>query len=208
MNAGVVLDTSVVLNLLGSGHVETVLAAIPGRRVVVEVASGEVLRHPLHETAGDHLAPLVAAGVVERIPLPQAAFDRFVELTGASPPDDLDDGEAATIATAEVLGLAAALDERKGRRVARSRTPSIPLLCSVEIFAMPEVDAALSGELVDAVFSACVSARMRVAAEHEGWVRRLLGPMRVAECPSLKKRYASSQSEGMASTASRSGRIA
>ena len=108
----------------------------------------------------------LTAGVVERIPLPESAFERFVELTGASSPDGLDDGEAATIATAEVLGLAAALDERKGRRVAASRTPSIPLVCSVEIFAMAEVGAALRGQLADAVFSACIHARMRVLPEH------------------------------------------
>jgi predicted nucleic acid-binding protein len=188
MRLGIVLDTSVVLNLLGSGRVASVLAAIPGRCVVVEVASGEVMRHPLDGTTGDHLTPLVAAGLLERIPLPEAAYERFVELTGASPPDDLDDGEAATIATAEVLGLAAALDERKGRRVASSRTPSVPLVCSVELFATAEVGAALGDRLADAVFSTCVHARMRVLAEHDAWVRNLLGPVLVAQCPNLKRR--------------------
>lgn len=187
MSAGVILDTSVMLNLLGGGHVESVLAALPGRRVIVEVASGEVLRHPLGGTASDHVAPLVAAGLLERIPLPESAHERFLELVSASHPDGLDDGEAATIATAEVLGLVAALDERKGRRIARSRTPPIPLVCSVEIFAMAEVGTALRGQLADAVFSACFHARMRVLPEHDAWVRKLLGPARVAQCPNLKR---------------------
>jgi PIN domain nuclease of toxin-antitoxin system len=188
MSPGIVLDASVVLNLLGSGDVESILAAIPGRRIVVAVASGEVERHPLTGKSGDHVADLVALGLVERVELPPAAQARFLELVGADPPDGLDDGEAATIATAEVWGLAAALDERKGRRIASTFVPADRLVSSVEIFAKAEVVAALGSRLADAVFSACIHARMRVLPEHEAWLRKLLGPARVAQCPNLKKR--------------------
>jgi hypothetical protein len=119
--------------------------------------------------------------------LPDHALPRLLELTGAEPPDDLDDGEAAALAAGEAFGLAVALDETKGRRVAKSRLPEVPLLSSGALFADPDVGAALGPELGDALFSALVHARMRVLPEHEAWVRRLLGP-RAAECPSLRKR--------------------
>ena len=187
--SGVVLDTSVMLNVLGSGQAEIILAALRGRRIVVTVTSREVIRHPLEaQSSGDPMAPLITAGLVERIPLPAPALVRFVELTGATPPDDLDDGEAAALAAGEALGLPVAIDERKGRRVAASRLPTVTLLSSGAIFADAAVGTALGPKLVDAVFSALVHARMRILPEHEQWIHTLLGPQRAAQCPSLRRR--------------------
>jgi hypothetical protein len=188
MTDGMVLDTSVILNLLGSGRADRILGALRGRKVVVAVTSREIIRHPLAPDATrDPLGPLIAAALIERPPLPDRALPRFLELTSADPPDDLDDGEAAALAAGEAFGLAVALDETKGRRVAKQRLPAVPLLSSGALFADPDVGAALGSELADALFSALVHARMRVLAEHDPWVRGLLGP-RVAQCPSLRKR--------------------
>ena len=189
MRSGTVIDTSVMLNLLGSGHAETILRAMSGRRIVIHIASGEVLRHPLPgHAAGAPLEPLLGANLLEQVALPAEAHARFIEFTGADPPDDLDDGEAASMAAAEHLGLAVALDERKGRRVARERIPRVAVISSIDIFAMTAVKVALGHHLEDAVFSACFHARMRVLPEHEEWVRKLLGPTRAAQCPSLRRR--------------------
>lgn len=185
---GVVLDTSVLLNILGTGKAQTILAAIQGRRVIVSVTSREVLRHPLDPLAVDPVGPLVAAGLVERVQLPDPARTRFVALVSASPPDDLDDGEAAALAVGEALGIPVAIDERKGRRLARERIPSLPLLSSGEILADDAVAAALGAGLADAVFSALVNARMRILPEQEVWVHTLLGAERASQCPSLRKR--------------------
>jgi hypothetical protein len=189
MSSGAVFDASVVLNILGSGREETILRAVPGRRVVVEVTSRDIRRHPLApKNTDDPLAPLIAAELLERISLPDVALPRFIELTGANPPDDLDDGEAAALAAGETLALSVALDEAKGRRVARARLPNVKLLSSAEIFAMPEVQGALGSELVDALFSALLNARMRVLPDQEDGVRALLGPDRVMQCASLRRR--------------------
>jgi len=188
MSPGVVLDASVILNLLGSGKVTTILGAIPGRRIVVEVTSGEVLRHPLEpKSDGDPLAPLVLAGLLELVTLEGAAVSRFFDLVGAEPPNDLDDGEAAALAVGESLGVRVALDERKGRRVASAVLPHVELACSGSIFADAAVSAALGADLADALFSSLVNARMRVLVEHDAWVRGVLGP-RAALCPSLRRR--------------------
>jgi hypothetical protein len=189
MTSGIVLDTSVMLNILGSGEAQTILAALQGRRIVVAVTSREVIRHPLEaQRSGDPMGPLMEAGLVERIPLPPPALVRSIEFTGATSPDDLDDGEAAALAAGEALGLPVAIDERKGRRVAAARLPRVKLLSSGALFADLAVGAALGSRLVDAVFSALVHARMRILPEHEHWVHALLGPERVAQCPSLRRR--------------------
>lgn len=187
--SGIVLDTSVILNILGSGHAEAMLSALGGRRIVVTVTSREVIRHPLEpRRAGDPIAPLIVEGLIERISLPPQALVRFVELTGADPPDDLDDGEAAALAAGEALALPVAIDERKGRRVAATMLPKLTLQSSGDLFAHPAVAAALGPRLADAVFSALVHARMRVLPQHESWVQTLLGTDRVAKCPSLRRR--------------------
>ncbi|HSK01344.1 MAG TPA: hypothetical protein VK932_08890 [Kofleriaceae bacterium] len=188
MADGAVLDASVLINLLGCGAADRVLAALPGRRVVADVTSRELLRHPLDPArAGNPLEPLVEAGLLERVELHTAAMQTFRALVGAEPPDDLGDGEAAAIALAQELSLAVALDDTKARRIARGRFPELQISSSVDLFASPPVAAALGDGLGDAVFSALVHARMRVLPENEAWVLLLLGD-RAAECPSLRRR--------------------
>ena len=140
MAGGIVLDASVVINVLGCGAAARVLQAIPGRRVVPDVTSREILRDPL--TSGDgssSLDPLVAAGLIERVGLTPATMATFIELVGAAPPNELGDGEAAAIALARELGLPIALDDTKARRIVRERFHGLPLRSSVDLFALPSV---------------------------------------------------------------------
>jgi predicted nucleic acid-binding protein len=66
----------------------------------------------------------VDAGHLERTELRDAEVTRFVSLAG-----ELDDGEAATLAIAEVRGFAVATDDRKARRVLTTLDPQ-PLVTS------------------------------------------------------------------------------
>jgi predicted nucleic acid-binding protein len=188
MPEGLVLDASVVINLLGCGAAERVLRALPGRLVVADATSREVVRHPIPSAArGGPLQPLLEAKLVERVELMPSAMTTFISLVGAEPPDDLGDGESAAIALAEQLNLSIALDDAKARRIVRGRFSSLRLQTSVDLFSLPSVAAVLGDGLADIVFSALTNARMRVTRENEAWVLRLLGE-RAAECPSLRKR--------------------
>ena len=185
---GRAFDASVIINLLGSGVAERILRVLPGSRIVVENTSREVMRHPLDRTdRADPIAPLVAAGLLEQVSLTTESLTTFMGLVGAESPDDLGDGESAAIAVAHHLQLAVALDDQKARRIARDRFPNIPLVSSVDIFALPEVASDLGNDLADAVHSALINARMRVLPENEAWVRMLLGD-RADEAPSLRRR--------------------
>jgi predicted nucleic acid-binding protein len=188
MADGSVLDASVVINLLGCGAGERVLRALPGRHVIADVTSREIVRHPMASAGrGAPLQPLLDAGLLERVELMPAAIATFLRLVGADPPDDLGDGESAAIALAEQLGLSIALDDAKARRIVREKFSNLQLQTSVDLLALPSVAAALGEGLADAMFSALTHARMRVTAENEAWVLLLLGG-RAAECPSLRKR--------------------
>lgn len=187
-STGTVLDASVIINLLGSGIAERVLRSIPGRRIVVENTSREVVRHPLAPSSkADPVVPLVRAGLLEQVTLTAESLATFMGLVGAESPNDLGDGESAAIAVAQHLQLGVSLDDTKARRIVREQFPRLRLVSSVDLFALSEVAAELGGDLVDAVFSALIHARMRVLPENEAWVLLLLGD-RAAECPSLRRR--------------------
>jgi predicted nucleic acid-binding protein len=173
-----VLDASVLINLQCCGHPERVFAAIPGRRLVPNVTSGEVIKQPLDR--------LISSRLIELTSLLPPATETFMKLVGADPPDDLGDGEAAAIALAHQLGATIALDEKKARRIVREQFTSLAVISTVDIFALPSVTAALGTGLADAVYAALVNSRMRVLPEQLDWVLKLLGP-RAADCPSLKR---------------------
>jgi predicted nucleic acid-binding protein len=183
-----VLDASVAINVLGCGEARAILDAFPGRIIVPDVTSREVLRDPLDPNSrADPLVELIDAKLIERLPLAGGALSTFMRLVGAAHPDDLGDGESAAIALAEQLGAAIALDDGKARRIVQHQFPQIRMLSSVSLFATVQVAGTLGRKLADAVFSALVNSRMRVLPEDEAWVLALLGE-RAALCPSLKKR--------------------
>lgn len=179
-----------MLNLLGSGCAQRILEVLPARKVVVSRVSREILRHPLQPRATtDPLAPLIDAAVLEMLPLREPALERFMTFVGAPAPDALGDGEAATLAVAELLGLTAVIDDGKARRIASFASPSGQLLSSVDLFRHEAVSAALGAEdHANAVYSALVNARMRVLPGDESWARGLIGSARAELCPSLRKR--------------------
>jgi hypothetical protein len=184
---GLVLDASVCINLLGSGAMAEILTALARPVTVVAPAAREVLSDPFRNgSPGAPLAGCVEHQLLTVTDLDGSALETFVGLTAAVPPDDLDDGEAATIAFAEHRELVAVVDEKKGLRVATTRFPHLELLTSVDLLRVPAVLTALGRErLADAVFSACVTSRMRVPREHSEWVRELIGPERAEKCRTL-----------------------
>jgi hypothetical protein len=170
--------------------VEQIFHALPHRCHVVATTSREVQRHPLDKKAtGDPLASLIGEGLLIRTTLPDTAQGRFMEPVQAATPDDLDDGEAASLATGEALGCAVAMDERKGRRIARARFAELVLHSSIDLFRHPAVSAALGTKLGDALYSALIHANMRVLDEDATWVRELVGAERIAHCPSLRRAH-------------------
>lgn len=188
---GVVLDASVVINLLATGRFADILGAIPMARRVTAQAWGEVCLDPREQPRVRRvglLDPFLAAGLLTREPLDATMAELFLDLTGAESPNDLGDGESATIAYAAVTGCVAVLDERKAIGLCRRRFPLLPIMTTVDLIRLPEVHAGLGDDgLVEALFAALRFARMSVPQEHRAWVRALLGPERLASCPSARR---------------------
>jgi hypothetical protein len=184
-----VLDASVLINLLGTGAAMPILGCLANTVFVEERALAEVQRHPLPGgNLQGEITSLLESGLLEKRTLPQEATDLFIELTSDGLAGGLDDGEAATIAYAITISESAcpAIDERKAARLFSSRWPRRLLVDTVTLLAQPNCRSHLGPKgLADACFSALAHAKMRVSKEAMAWVIEMIGQERAQRCPSL-----------------------
>lgn len=183
-----VLDASVCINLVATDKLGPIVRALGVPILVVEQVAREVMRHPFDAaSAQSPLTRFAEDGTLRVVALTDASAETWLSLVGAPPPDDLDDGEAATMAFAHDRSACPVIDERKGIRVCSSRFPSLKHLSTLDLLRDPAVHRVLGRDgLADAVWSALRYARMRVSSAHEEWVREVVGPERLAECHSLR----------------------
>jgi predicted nucleic acid-binding protein len=184
-----VVDASVMINLLGTGSPGTLLKGHGLPVLMVEEAFAEVKRHPIsgHDAAPD-LAQLIAEGVLEILPLGDMARRTFHDLTANDLTGGLDDGEAATIALAIAHSAHAVpvIDEKKAARLFAGQWAQRILISSITLLAQPQVRCQLDeSDFADALFSALRHARMRIPIEARSWVRGVIGSDRAAQCSCL-----------------------
>ena len=144
----------------------------------------EVRRDPRDGSDGVALMrKLTGDGVLRMTRLDEAQNEHFFRLVGAPVPDDLGDGEAATIASAVGLG-AVVLDERKARRIIARDLPSLTAYCSLDLLCAEQVYAALGAEAVlEAMRCALRDGRMRVPVDWRPFVTPLVGATVTAFAP-------------------------
>ncbi|MGA2737988.1 MAG: hypothetical protein ABSG65_11120 [Bryobacteraceae bacterium] len=158
------------------------------RKVLIDALTlKEVTSDPFSKLPGRvAMESLIRSGLISPARLSESAFETFLELTGANPPDDLGDGEAATIAQSFDIGAVPVIDERKATRIALALRPAYPILHTIDILACSMVTSALSQqEIGDLIYAALFHARMRVPAPCRDWVYALIGPERAKSCLSL-----------------------
>jgi predicted nucleic acid-binding protein len=187
----VVLDTSVVLNVLASGDAARLLKSLEYTFWVPSQVLREVTSEP-NPSVGERnsLRSLLNLGLIRETRPDGDTLETYLSLVSAPPPNGLEDGESAAIAVAESLGSAVALDDRKARRIATARRPTHAPISSVELFKSLDGHASFnSGELSTLVFNALHHARMRVPHEHGQWVANLIGAELASRCASLPASY-------------------
>lgn len=184
-----VLDTSVVLNLLACEAPARLLEALGGTFVVPRQVIDEIVREPQGTREPNNtLSGLLGSAHLLMHKLEGVHLEAFIDLAAALPPDGLDDGEAAAIATAEELGCGCVIDERKATRIAQERRPQSTIICTVDLFLEAKQRELFEpADLRDLVFGALTRARMRVPDHHGEWVVDLIGTERAGTCATLTK---------------------
>jgi predicted nucleic acid-binding protein len=154
-SGGLVLDTSVWINLLATEAIEVVLAALAVPCYAPEQVVSELRRHPVTNTpfpADDH--PLCQmSSWISVLPLKGLEVDVFLGIVGAPVGDALGDGEAAAIAIAASRGLDLVIDDRKARRILQQRFSHVRTWWTVDLLQASSVVAKLGRSLADKCFA-------------------------------------------------------
>jgi predicted nucleic acid-binding protein len=152
---GLVLDTSVLINLLATEAMEAILDALAVPCHAPEQVVAEVRRHPVTGVifpADSHPLRTMSSGV-SILSLEGAELDLFLGIVGAPASDALGDGEAAAIAVAVSRGLDLVVDDRKARRLLRERFGQVRTYWTVDLLQAHPVVAALDHSWADECFA-------------------------------------------------------
>jgi predicted nucleic acid-binding protein len=182
----IVADASAVINLNASQRAVDIIRAFPHQFVVTENACAE-LREGMRHGHDDwsYLERLIDDGVIHRVTMSAGALQVYESLVAGHTVLTLDDGEAATIGYASQGSALALIDERRAKRISAGLTPTIEVICTVELLLHSNVLQALSVDGQSAaILNALKGARMRVPYEFQQQVKDLIGSM-AEECSSL-----------------------
>jgi len=165
--SGLVVDTSVWINLLATGRPWDFVDTFANLYVVPEQVVSEINRHPITKEAinlDNH--PLRGRENIEIAVLTETEIEVFMSLVGEDAPNNLHDGEAAVIALAVSRGCTIAIDERKARRIIRERYPALSVLFSAEIMQSKVLAETFGQHAVDEAYQmALLHGRMHVPKE-------------------------------------------
>jgi predicted nucleic acid-binding protein len=187
----IVLDASVIINLLATGYATEILQALNASLVV----TGHIVREIEQGAANGRqefklLAELIDASFLQMKELSGPSLEHFFGMVSGKTSDSLGDGEAATLAFAYSNMVSAAIDEKKATRIASERFELMKVVTTIDILAYEPVRTLLGyTTLASATFQALRIARMQVRPHQLEWVIRLIGEGNLAACSSLK-RYA------------------
>ena len=168
--APVFLDTSVLINLLAADCVEEMAIALARPLQIAEQVSKELIRDPRDGGDGSAtLKRLVLGGALGVVALDAAQGEQFVALVGAAPPDDLGDGEAATLACG--CSGCVAIDERKARRIALRDFPNLTLYSTLDLLTSDQAISHFGAVRVRKMIGkARAVGRMRILPEWRDWI--------------------------------------
>lgn len=185
-----IADASVWINIIAGGRAEAFIAALGEPLLIPRIAFEELERgrEKGRQTAAC-LVPFIEGGVVTILDLPEEAEQIYLSLVAGPVRQTLDDGEAASLATALQLGGTAVIDERKAVAISADRFPDLPVVSTTDLFLSRQVRAIFpESEIADLLFGALTHARMRVPDQLLDMVCDILGPERTTSCTSLPAR--------------------
>jgi predicted nucleic acid-binding protein len=130
-----ILDASVIINLLGCGAASDVFSALPLPCLVEEKVLGEISRHPIPGLChAKGLQALEASGFIVRTKMNDDEYGRFLSLVQAPLGQRLDAGESATLVVAQGRALSVVIDENKARSYVSSCFPEVATVSTLRLF--------------------------------------------------------------------------
>jgi len=170
-----VLDTSAVINLLGTAAAPRLLRGLATPCLVEERVISELKYHPIPgKNLIAELEQLQAAALLTRARMSDAAYEVFVGLAAVSGVGGLGIGESAAIAVAQDMSGVVVLDDRKARRKAQAAFPTLRIASSTQVFLDGAAGAKMPDtELYDLFRAAQASACMGVLRDDKPLIAHL-----------------------------------
>jgi len=184
-----VLDASVIINLLATGYAGAILQAVPAPIVVTDNAIREIEQGAVNgRSEPKQLSELIHNQTIKREELSGIALEHFFDLVSGSTAASLGDGEAATLALAHSKGFTAVIDEKKATQISSQSFGTLRLITTVDILAYEPVRISIGDKaLADATLQALKHARMQVRDSQFDWIEKVIGCENVGLCPSLRR---------------------
>ena len=184
-----VLDASVIINLLATGHARVILRAVPAAIVVTDNVVREIGQGAINGRAEPkQLLELIQDQILKSEELSGVALQHFFDLVSGSTATSLGDGEAATLALAHSNGFTAVIDEKKATQISSQRFETLRLITTVDILAYEPVRISIGDKaLAVATLQALKHARMQVRDSQFDWIEKVIGRENVGLCPSLRR---------------------
>ena len=154
-SGGLVLDTSVWINLLATEAMELILVALGVQCYAPEQVIAEIKRHPITGVmfAGDRHPLRQMTSPVSIVSLEGKELNLFLEMVSRPAVDALGDGEAAAIAVAVSRGLDLVVDDKKARRILRQQFNQVRTYWTVDLLRAPQVLVALGHRQAEGCFA-------------------------------------------------------
>lgn len=168
-----VLDASVIFNILATGFAADIIDAI-GQPCLVEMRTRrEVKRHPRPDAAnGDPLEPLLVCGALQIATMSSTAYRFYLGLVSGDSAAALGDGESAAIALAADANHAVALDDAKARAIRSRQAPHVTTVSSLAlIVGAAQASRWAEGKLRQAISDARKYARMGIVVSERAFFR-------------------------------------
>lgn len=189
-NGPLVVDASVIINLVASGIFSELLQSIDNPFYVVDVVISELERGSVNGCVdADVLKSLIEQEAIKCVTLDSDGWKEFEYMVSGESLSTLDDGEAATLAFCATMDAIPVIDEKKANRICGERYPDITPINSVNLFVMASNWGEFTREcLSEAVFRALFHGRMRVMKEDLAWIIDMIGVENTAKCNSIPLR--------------------
>lgn len=186
---GIVLDASVIINLLATKKADEILMALDMKVTTPDVVAREISRGAENgREEFDGLRGLIDKRVIEVNELRVQTLEVFFDLVSGGTANSLGDGEAATLALSEGNNFVAAIDEKKATQRASEAFSSLKMATTIDLLSYVSVKNLLSkDELSQSVLLALRNARMQVWDHQFQWVLDLIGIKNARECPTLRR---------------------
>jgi len=164
-----ILDASVIFNLLGCERPNEVLSALDVDCFIEQRTLAEIKRHPIegasHKKA---LSSLQEGGHIHIHRMSTAEYEVYLRLVSGKPSESLGDGESAAIATSLGTAKPAILDDGKARKICNAHFPHLRFSSSLQLFLTAGARAGWPDEHVRSIIRAArKNARMNIVKGEE-----------------------------------------